>query len=121
MSKLDKEKMQKASSREIERSRVSKRLGEFDYKTCPTYQILIELYGERRSKSELLSLATCLCLKIPVLKLDREAKRRKCVLIKWFHDNFDIIQPHLKYYMFTDEHMKRFIDEPTETSNSSEQ
>lgn len=100
----------KMSAKELERYRVNKRLGKFNYKNCSSYKILKEIFGPKRSKSELLSVATCLCLEIPNLKIDREAKRRKCVLIKWFHDNFAVIRPHLKNYYFADEHHKEFKD-----------
>lgn len=99
------------SAKDIERYRVIRRLGKFDYKKCSTYKKLMEIFGAKRSKQELLSLAICLCVKIPSLKLDREAKRRKSVLIKWFHDNFDIIEPQLKYYYFADDKLQKFIDE----------
>lgn len=107
----------KLDAGEIERHRVSRRLGKFNYKTCPTYQILKDLFGPRRSKTELLSLATCLCLRIPELKLDREAKRRKCVLIKWFDDNIELIRPYLQFYMFTDEKLQKIEDDPVDNSS----
>lgn len=52
--------------------------------------------GTRIKQNELLSIAQIISEKTSV-KLDREATRRKSVLLKWFDDNWDQILPTLQF------------------------
>lgn len=52
--------------------------------------------GTMIKQNELLSIAHCVSEKTSV-KLDREATRRKSVLLKWFDDNWDQILPTLQF------------------------
>lgn len=52
--------------------------------------------GTMIKQNELLSIAKCVSEKTSV-ELDREAKRRKSVLLKWFDDNWDQILPTLQF------------------------
>ncbi len=56
----------------------------------------IQFSGTKIKQNELLSIAQCVSEKTSV-ELDREAKRRKSVLLKWFDDNWDQILPTLQF------------------------
>jgi hypothetical protein len=75
----------------IERQRVENRLMGFDANRSRAWQDIRERFGDSLNQSELLSLAEVLGAEIGV-KVDREAKRRKEVLIKWFDENYSSIQ-----------------------------
>ena len=52
--------------------------------------------------SELISIAT-LVAQVANIKLDRDAKRRKSVLLKWFEENWGAIYPNLGYIALEDQ------------------
>jgi hypothetical protein len=52
------------------------------------------MYGPKVSQNELLSIADLIAEAIQI-KPDRDARRRKIVMIKWFDDNWALIQPML--------------------------
>lgn len=79
---------------EIERKRVDQRLKGFSVKNSFGWKIICDFYGPNLNQAELLSLAEVLAQQLN-LKVDREAKRRKEVLIKWFDENIGVIQPIL--------------------------
>jgi hypothetical protein len=71
------------------------RLRDFDPDHCRAKPLLTRLFGENINGTDLTSLAeTCShCLDI---YLDREARRRKSVLWKWFDENLAVIAPFLR-------------------------
>jgi hypothetical protein len=74
-----------------ERQRVETRLMGFDVNRSPAWQDIRSRFGDSLNQAELLSLAEVIGTEIGV-KVDREAKRRKEVLIKWFDENYPSIQ-----------------------------
>jgi hypothetical protein len=71
----------------IERQRVEARLMGFDVNRSPAWRDIRARFGDSLNQSELLSLAEVIGKEIGV-KVDREAKRRKEVLIKWFDEHY---------------------------------
>ena len=76
---------------ENERNRVEKRLENFDNKNSQAWKDIQNYFGPSLSQNELLSIAQVITYHAK-LKLDREAKRRKEVLIKWFDENYNTIK-----------------------------
>ena len=79
---------------EYEQYRNQLRLKNFNEKESVAYIKLCKLYGPKPSQQELLSLAHVISANLNIF-LDREAIRRKKVLIKWFDENFAKIEPFL--------------------------
>jgi hypothetical protein len=52
------------------------------------------VYGPRLRQDELVSIASILAAQLN-LKLDRDARRRKNVMVKWFEENWMRIEPLL--------------------------
>jgi hypothetical protein len=79
---------------EFERHQNAQRLRGFNQKESPAYQFLCNRYGRSLTRFELLSLAQVAAeqLKIP---LDRAARRRRTVLIKWYDENWGVVAPFL--------------------------
>ena len=98
---------QRRSSSETERIRVINRLNGFGFQNSPSWSIISSRWGDNLSQTELLGIATILCTKTG-LKVDREAKRRKDVLVKWFDENFHIIQRYFDLIVLEDDHGRRF-------------
>ena len=91
---------QKAQA-ENERRRVEMRLNDFDYKNSDAWQIICERFGPGLTHNELLSIAQIIAFHARI-RLDREAKRRKEVLIKWFQENIVTIIPFLQKMVLED-------------------
>jgi hypothetical protein len=74
------------------------RLKDFDPEHCPAATLLTRLFGTTINATDLVRLAeTCaFCLDI---YLDREARRRKSVLLKWFDENLQAIGPFLSEHI----------------------
>lgn len=94
---------------ESERKKIDERLRGFSLNESKAWKSICEQFGPNLNQSELLSIAEVLCLEVNQtqrnlpLKVDREAKRRKEVLIKWFDENYTDLQPHLKTIVLEDE------------------
>ena len=84
------------SKRQIEREHIliKQRLENFDPVNCEASRYLINKFGGLFDQKQLKKIALTLsyALNIP---LDREATRRKAVMIKWFDENLDTIKPFL--------------------------
>jgi hypothetical protein len=79
-----------------EKQRIAKRLGGFNWRASVAYQELRQRFGTPLRQQDLLTIAGA----IPpscALCLDRDAKRRKEVLLKWFDDNWMALEPCLHY------------------------
>ena len=76
-----------------DKASVQKALGSFS-KECAkhTQKRIQDLLGQRLTCPELLSVAQIISRKTS-LQLNRECKRRKIVLLKWFDENWDRISP----------------------------
>jgi hypothetical protein len=66
----------------------------FNWQRSTPWNQLIALYGPRLSQEELVSIARLIAKKLDI-KLDRDARRRKPVMIKWFEENWESIEPLL--------------------------
>jgi hypothetical protein len=73
------------------------RLKNFNPDTCAAKMLLTELYGPINGQ-DLLSLAK-VCSHYLNIYLDREASRRKVVLMKWFDENIMDIEPFLRRHI----------------------
>jgi hypothetical protein len=80
------------SSEEI--ARIRKRIEGFNWKRSPAWRYLSLAYGPTLSQDELISIAELISPRVSI-KLDRDARRRKCVMIKWFEEHWALIQPLL--------------------------
>jgi hypothetical protein len=100
---------------EVERRRVDARLNGFSLKESPAWRMIIRRFGENLNQMELLSLAQVLSDRLN-LKIDREAKRRKEVLIKWYDENFRAISEVLPYVYLEDKDGHMVIGEECDTA-----
>ena len=93
------------SRRQIDREHIliQQRLRDFDPANCEASRYLVNKFGGLFDQKQLKKIALTLsyALNIP---LDREATRRKMVMIKWFDENIDTIRPFIDNSMvITDE------------------
>ena len=79
-----------------EKFRIQNRLRDFNPRENQAWKEITSRFGTSLKQPELLSIAQVLSQNANV-KLDRDAKRRKCVLIKWFSENWSKLQPFLGY------------------------
>lgn len=86
-----------------EAQRVNKRLEGFDHMNCTAFLGIRKWFSCGITNNELKSMARVLCSKIDGLQLDRDATRDNRVLIKWYDENWSIIEPNLKYIQLRDE------------------
>jgi hypothetical protein len=63
----------------------------FDASQSIAWREIRTRFGDSLVQTELLSLAQVICSEIGI-QVDREAKRRKEVLIKWFDENYSAIR-----------------------------
>ena len=84
-----------------EKERIATRLSGFNPKDNNVWREITQRFGASIKHPELLSIATVLAQNANV-KLDRDAKRRKSVLIKWFEENWAAISPFLDYVILED-------------------
>jgi hypothetical protein len=86
-----------------EKDRIANRLSGFNSKDNRVWKTITEKFGTNIKQPELLSMASVLASHANI-KLDRDAKRRKSVLIKWFEENWTAIEPFLKFVVLEDAH-----------------
>ena len=84
-----------------ERRRIESRLNGFNPKDNRAWKAITEQFGVQIKQPELLSIAT-LVAENANIKLDRDAKRRKTVLIKWFDEHWDVIHKFIGYVVLED-------------------
>ena len=84
-----------------EKNRIAQRLQGFNPKDNQAWYQITQKFGTNIKQPELLSIAQ-VCSSSAGIKLDRDAKRRKSVLIKWFEENWAHIQPFLNYVVLED-------------------
>jgi hypothetical protein len=77
-----------------ERERIQRRVAGFHWKKSCAWHHLSTAYGPELSQQELVSIADLICPRLNI-KLDRDARRRKIVMLKWFEENWSTIQPIL--------------------------
>lgn len=91
-----------------EKIRVFKRLSGFVAKESMVWMELTRRFGDNLKHGELLSIAEVVSVNANIL-LDRDAKRRKTVLIKWFQENWAQIHPFLNYVVLEDKNKDKPI------------
>jgi hypothetical protein len=79
-----------------EKHRIANRLQGFNPKDNQVWSVLAQKFGSNIKQPELLSIAAVLSKNANV-PLDRDAKRRKSVLLKWFEENWNAVYPFLDY------------------------
>lgn len=77
-----------------DKKKVQQILKGFDQEKSEAVIYLKKKYGDLK-QYEYLQIAEYCAKKNNILTLDRESKRRKEVLLKWYHDNFHILKPIL--------------------------
>ena len=85
-----------------EKLRISERLCGFNAKESDVVKAIYTKFGANVKQGELVNIAQVIASKVNI-KLDRDAKRRKTVLLKWFSENWSKIQPYLKYIVLEDD------------------
>jgi hypothetical protein len=76
----------------------SKRLKDFDPSNCQAARVIKELFG-KATLTDLSTLARVCISELNGLYLDRAAYRRKPVMLKWFDENLDVIEPFLRAHV----------------------
>ena len=79
-----------------EKKRIALRMNGFDAKDNRVWAEIAKRFGVNVKQGELTNIAQVIA-KHAGIKLDRDAKRRKCVLLKWFDENWEKIYPFLDY------------------------
>jgi hypothetical protein len=75
--------------------RINRRVGGFDWTKSYAWIELAERYGPKLVHAELVSIADLAASRLHI-KLDRDARRRKVVMLKWFEENWALIRPLLE-------------------------
>ncbi|OHT13120.1 hypothetical protein TRFO_16881 [Tritrichomonas foetus] len=78
-----------------ERLKIGERLKDYDYEKSEAWRAIKSLGWDSLNQKELLSVAYVISNKCGAV-IDREAKRRKAILVKWFDENLEAIQPYFK-------------------------
>ena len=84
-----------------EKQRIALRMNGFDLKENHIWEELTKRFGSNIKRGELTNIAKVLA-EAANIKLDRDAKRRKSVLLKWFDEHWDTIYPLLDYVVFSE-------------------
>jgi hypothetical protein len=84
-----------------ERARIANRLHGRTPKQSRAWQEITRRFGPNVKHPELLGIAMVISENANV-RLDRDAKRRKAVLIKWFDENWADVSPYLDYIVLED-------------------
>ena len=83
-------------AKQTEREQSQERVGDVDAYHSPCWTELTKRFGDHIHQEELKGIAELLSKTLNV-KLDRAARRRKKVLVKWFFENWDELYPYLDY------------------------
>ena len=86
----------------LEVERVENRLSGFMVKESLAWKTISQLYGNDVKQVHLRAIAEDIASKHGI-HLDRDAKRRKTVLIKWFEENWDKVSPYLHEYKINED------------------
>ena len=99
MGSVNKNKRKRDKDNEI--ARVQQRVSGFDAQGSDAWSYLCQQYGNKITQDELVSIADAI-KPYAGIKLDRDARRRKSVIIKWYQDNWAVISGYLKYVVLED-------------------
>jgi hypothetical protein len=72
--------------------------------------VLRDTFDKGITNNEIKSIAYVLCRHCPPLRVDRDAQRDGRVLIKWFQENIELIQPQLAHVGLLDEEKRAVAD-----------
>ena len=78
----------------IERLLITNRMKDFNPYEGKVNDFFMNFFGEMPTREQLLSLARVVAIHLQ-LELDREAFRRKEVLIKWYDEHYDLVFPFI--------------------------
>ncbi|KAK8889745.1 hypothetical protein M9Y10_034499 [Tritrichomonas musculus] len=81
---------------ESERNKLTDRMSNFDFANSPAWMMIKKKGWDNLNHKELLSIASVIANKCNIT-LDREAKRRKPILVKWFDENLSAILPAVDF------------------------
>ena len=85
-----------------DKEKVKAILGDFDPNKSEAWLTLEENFGVNVKQPPLLEIAKIIGQHVHI-NVNRNARRRKSVLIKWYHDNWDVIKPYIKNFRVDDE------------------
>jgi len=85
-----------------EKRRIAIRMGSFDSKDNRVWQEISRRFGANIKQAELTNIAQVIADSAQI-KLDRDAKRRKSVLLKWFDEHWNEIHPFLDFVVIGDD------------------
>jgi hypothetical protein len=77
-----------------ERVRVGHRVMGFNWRQSNAWLLLRSFYGSDLTQAELVAIASVLAARANI-RLDRDARRRKAVMVKWFDENWASVCPLL--------------------------
>lgn len=106
-----------------EKRRIAIRLNGFDTKENRAWKQLSARFGKTVKQNELTTIAQVIAQHAQI-KLDRDARRRKSVLLKWFDENWNAIEPFLDYVVLADsdsEQNQQFVPPPSQPALPSQQ
>lgn len=95
-------KLRKPRGQGHEAKRVEQRLQGFNRETSPAWIAITARFSSGIVHHELRSVAQIIAKKLD-LKVDRDASRDNRVLIKWFDENWEVVEPELKKINLIDE------------------
>jgi hypothetical protein len=85
----------------LELERIQRRVGVADWQESGIWVYLCWMFGPKVNQEELISIGKLVAETLRI-KLDRDARRRKAVMIKWFEEHWIEIQPLLWYIKLED-------------------
>ena len=95
-------KLRQAGKLRREKQRLDERMRGFTVDDSVSWRgLCYHFQTPKLNHTELISIAT-LVAQVANIKLDRDAKRRKSVLLKWFEENWSAIYPNLGYIALED-------------------
>jgi hypothetical protein len=90
-----KSKSSELTPNEQQRRKLEIRMKDFNYKESAAWHQITSRFGSGLTQSELTCVAEVIANNLNLV-VDREAKRRKMVLIRWFEENLTVIAPFLE-------------------------
>ena len=86
-----------ARQESVEKERIRHKLTGFDPNLSPAWIAIRTQFGPDVKQISLCEIAKYLAKKRQIL-LDRDSKRRKSILLKWFHDHWNVIEPCMSMF-----------------------
>ena len=75
------------SAPSLEKQKLAMKLNGFDYKTSDSWKSIVAMFGSDIKRTTLCEIAKFIASKKGI-RMDRDSKRRKDVLLKWYSDNW---------------------------------